>query len=308
MKYQKKIGVVVLNWNNYSDSQLCVEGLISSRNESEYNLEIFLIDNNSTDGSSIKLFEEYGDKVNFFNTGYNGGYTYGNNFGIKEALSNGCDYVFILNNDLEFIKFNQMLDTAINVLEFDPNIGVLGFDIHNYDTGMLLPSETNIDKVLNKLLKIDTSPIYFDGATTYSNKRSVCGCALLFRSTCLDNIGLFDESFFMYAEEQDICLRAISQGWTVCEIHNPQAKILRKIDPISENQLIWFYGTRNIFMAYSKNLNGINKFIFPFLQVLIYTKSILSHLLKKRGVISKKIFKGLFDAFFVKSKGYKKDD
>ncbi|WP_323590749.1 glycosyltransferase [Aliarcobacter butzleri] len=131
-------------------------------------------------------------------------------------------------------------------------------------------------------------------------------CKLYAQSKCLvfpsteESIGLFDESFFMYGEEQDICLRAILKKWDVVKIDSNKFFIFRKVDPISSKQLIWKYGPRNIFYSYRKNLKGYIKYIFILWQIIIYSKSIVSHLLQKRFAISKKITSSMLNGLFGK--------
>jgi GT2 family glycosyltransferase len=289
-----KVGIIVLNWNNYQDTKKCIDSICSIYKNDFVDIEIFLVDNKSTDGSDIKLRNEFSEKVNYYNSGYNGGYTFGNNFGIKKAIDFNCDYVLVLNNDLEILNLNAMLESAINIFDDNSEIGILGFDIYNVSTYELIISETKVDKVFNYFLGISTQKQYYTENVSFSNKRSVCGCAIMFRPSLLKSLGLFDERFFMYAEEQDICLRAIKDGWRVCEISHDDVKILRKVDSISSEQLIWYYGTRNIFLAYRKSLSLFHIFIFSIIQIAIYLRLGIYFIFKGQWKISIKILRGFF--------------
>ena len=292
----KKYGIVILNWNNYIETKKCIKSILSSNTEL-YDVKIYLIDNDSKDGSGDKLKDEFSNLVCYYNTGENKGYTGGNNFGIKKALQDSCDYILILNNDLEIENFSSLLQSLDDVFKYNPKIGITGFDIYNKSTKQLLKSAGKINEYLTKLLNIRTDYSDINKYISLSYQKAVCGCAICFKSDCINEIGLFDESFFMYAEEQDICLRAIKYDWKVGKIRNQKSKIYRQVDEISENQLIWYYGTRNIFCAYKKNIIGYKKYIFISLQFLIYLKQIIYFFIKSNSKISYKIIIGLKDAF-----------
>jgi len=292
-----KFGIIILNWNNYTDTKKLIDSILLDANNISINIEIYLIDNDSQDGSGIKLKEEFSQVVKFYNTGSNKGYTGGNNFGILKALEDECDYILILNNDLEIVKFSSILKTIDDVFQFDADIGIVGFNVFDKKTKQPLKNAGKINDMFTKLLNIDTTPISLSETTNISFQKAVCGCAICFKATCIDKIGIFDENFFMYAEEQDICLRAIKHNWKVVKVDSLDFKIYRNIDPISDNQLIWYYGTRNIFCAYKKNLSFSIKNLFYTLQVAIFIKQIIYFFINSKPVISYKILKGLKDAF-----------
>lgn len=296
-----KFGIIILNWNNYIDTKNCINSILLSINNQLFNTEIYLIDNNSQDGSGIRLKEEFSKVVNFYNTGDNKGYTGGNNFGILKAIENKCDYILILNNDLEIKNFSLMLKTIDEVFQSNSEVGIIGFNVFNKKTKQPLKNAGKINDIFTKLLNIDTTPIHLNETTCISFQKAVCGCAICFRTTCINQIGIFDENFFMYAEEQDICLRAIKYNWKVVKIDNQDLKIYRKVDSISENQLTWYYNTRNIFCAYKKNLSFCKKNLFFTLQILIFIKQMIYFYIYSKPSISYKILKGLKDAFIGKN-------
>lgn len=297
----KKIAIIILNWNNYTDTKKCVESILLIENKVEFNAEIYLIDNDSSDKSGEKLKKEFSNKVYFFKTEYNGGYTGGNNFGIKEALKNNCEYILVLNNDLEIKNISITLTSMIDTFKYDSKIGIAGFNIFDYETKKELNVSGFINNIFDKVLNINTENFSTEHKLILSRQRSVCGCAIAFSKSCLDEIGLFDESFFMYAEEHDICLRALNFNWKVMKIKNKNSKIYRKTDPISSNQLTWYYNTRNIFCAYKKNLSFQKYIFFSILQVLVFLKQIIVFIFTKKTQISYKILKGLKDALFFKN-------
>jgi GT2 family glycosyltransferase len=296
-KSKPKFGVLVLNWNNYEDTKKTLESILSIEDDDRFDKEIYLIDNGSKDNSAERLKKEFSHLVNFYNTMQNKGYTGGNNFGIVKALESRCHYILILNNDLEINNFPLMLDSLNKVFDFNVKVGIVGFDIFDKKTKKILKFGGKINDIFTKLLGIDTKEIDIDENISISFQKSVCGCAICFRSSCIEEIGMFDESFFMYAEEHDISLRAIKYDWKVLKVKSDDLRIYRKVDLDLENQLTWYYNTRNIFCAYKKNLSFYKKNIFYILQFLVFLRQIVYFYIIKKPSISYKILLGLKDAF-----------
>lgn len=295
----KKIGIIVLNWNNYKETKQCLDSILNYQ-FTEINVQIYLVDNNSNDNSGSLLNSEYKNKVNYWNTGRNSGYTGGNNYGIMKAKEDNCDIFIVLNNDLIITNFKELVYSVVKVFSVDTKIGILGFNTYNYKTKSLMKSKGFSDLLFNSLMKISKDIQNIDNEFNISYERSVCGCAIAFSSNCIESIGLFDESFFMYGEEQDICLRAILKNWDVVRINSDKFFIFRKVDPVSSKQLIWEYGPRNIFYSYRKNLKGWIKYIFILWQIIIYSKNIVFHFSNKRFKISQKIIKSMLNGLFGK--------
>ena len=116
-----KVSVIVLNWNKPDDTIVCVR----SFEKLQYgNFELVVIDNGSTD-DSVAIFERCLPTVTRIHTGRNLGYTGGNNVGIRFALSNGADYVLIVNNDTILIN-PSFVRTLIEELTQRCDVGIAG--------------------------------------------------------------------------------------------------------------------------------------------------------------------------------------
>jgi len=288
-----KFGVVILNWNRYNETRQCILRLLDQVSPGSLDINFYLIDNDSGDGSGERLSKDFLGKVRYFKNSCNSGYTGGNNFGIGKALVDGCDFVLVLNNDLIVEGFDKLLTNVIELYNSDKSIAIVGFDVHDHVTKLPINQNGISDVLFNYLLKIDTSKMELvEKGIWYSHQRSVCGCAIAFRKSILNDIGLFDESFFMYAEEQDICLRAIAGGFGVLRLHNDDFRIYRSLDAHSADHLIWKYGPRNIMIAYRKSLSGFVGLAIISYQFSIALRHIFRFLLLGKPQTAFKVLKG----------------
>ena len=207
------ISVVVLNWNGSRVVEECLKSLQAQT----YNpLEIIVVDNASTDGSADLIRRRFPD-VNLIVNERNLGFGGGNNVGIRTSQGR---YIMMLNNDARLDP--KCIEELKRSIEKDERYGVCACKI-------LLENEDNL---------VDSAGIvvFWDGLSIgrgrlekgdrYNKEEEVffsSGCACLFRKKMLDDIGLFDEDFFAYADETDMGWRARLAGWKC--IYNPKAVV-----------------------------------------------------------------------------------
>jgi GT2 family glycosyltransferase len=203
MKHLPLISTVILNWNGKEYLHPCLQ---SVKGQTYPNIEIILVDNASTDGSIEYIKDLLSDLrliINYRNIGYGGG----NNRGIEEAKGR---YIFVLNSDTEIEK--RCVELLWECIETDQRIGVTTPKILLYDR--------------RDIIDAAGLTIYPDGLSIgrgrlepqekYNQREEVffgSGCASLFRKEMLEEIGLFDEDFFAYAEDTDLGWRARLARW-----------------------------------------------------------------------------------------------
>ncbi|MDA8187333.1 MAG: glycosyltransferase [Dehalococcoidales bacterium] len=194
-------------------------------------LEAFLVDNNSSDGTpnAIRtLFPE----VEITLRDENLGFAKANNLSLRKARGR---YILLLNPDT-YVQA-QGVRTVVEFMDRHPEVGICGPKV-------VLPNG-RLDAPCKRSFK--TPSIYFYKATGLSSlfprsRRfgkyylsyldedqmadvdSVMGAFLMIRQETIRDIGLLDERFFMYAEEEDWCFRAKKAGWKV--VYNPQAAVV----------------------------------------------------------------------------------
>lgn len=116
---EKKVSIILVNYKNYKDTIKCLDSL---KKVMYQNLSIIVVDNNSKDDSFEILKEYEDDRIIVMESGFNGGFAFGNNFGIRKALENDSDYVLLLNNDT--VVDSDFLMPLLQVAENDKHVGI----------------------------------------------------------------------------------------------------------------------------------------------------------------------------------------
>ena len=188
MTNKKKLYVIVLNYNNESDTIECINSLDSI---TEFDLEIVVVDNNSKDTKLLNNFVSNISNAVFLQAGENRGYAAGNNVGLRFALNNSADYIAILNNDV--IVNRDSFSESISMLDNNPHAAFVSPTLLNYKSDIIQSQGVFLNfwgLNLIKNLGIDKQFIPQDG---FIECYSIVGACMLFRSSIIDNIGLLPE-------------------------------------------------------------------------------------------------------------------
>lgn len=197
------VWIVVLNYNGRDHLGYCLPSI----ERTEYsNMKILVIDNASTDGSA-EMVESLSSRAELMINAHNMGWSGGNNVGIKAALSGGADYVVLANNDVRVDP--RWLWASVEIAEADPRIGIVGFRIFEP-----APGATNRDGGFEDArLRWERSEVV--------RPEYVGGMAMLVRAEVFPAIGLIDEGFFAYGEENDLQIRARKAGYDIVATNVP---------------------------------------------------------------------------------------
>lgn len=194
---------------------------------------VVIVDNESKDGSYGKLVKgvaERGcsDVVSVVESGHNGGYGYGNNVALRIGLKEKADYFYLLNSDA-FVE-GTALQTLLTWLDDHKDVGIAGGYIHGVD-GEPHPGAFHYPTIwseiegsvrfapLSKLLKDKVVPRPVPKETV-DDVDWVPGASMVMRREVLEQVGLFDETFFLYYEETDLCHRAKKAGWKIAFVRD----------------------------------------------------------------------------------------
>lgn len=193
--------ILILNYDGGKPLSLCLQSLLRL----DYtNTRIVVIDNASTDGS----FEEakrISSRASFIRNSENVGFAKGINVGLRFAINQGADFVWLLNPDAT--ASTNSLRKLIDLMRRNPQIGIASPIILSpnrkvwFGGGIIrwMRFRATHEKPLSL-----TSPF---------ETEFVSGCALLIRRAVLESIGLLDEHFFLYYEDVDFSLRARKAGF-----------------------------------------------------------------------------------------------
>lgn len=220
-----RVLTVILNWRTADMTLRATEAALVAMQGIDG--AITVVDNDSGDGSEAVLRRAVAqrgwDRVTVLQAGRNGGFGAGNNAGIRAGLPGGAapDYIYILNSDA--FPAPDAIRLLLDHLETHPEVGFAGSYIHGLDgdphtTCFRFPSIwSEIEGAartgpISRALRRHVVPMEIPAAGVM-RVGWLAGCSLMMRRSVLDRIGLFDETFFLYFEETDLCLRAARAGW-----------------------------------------------------------------------------------------------
>ncbi len=209
MRYDKlKAGkplvyIIVLNFNGCEHLGYCLPSLATTTYP---NYQILVVDNASPDGSG-EMVAELCPSGQLICNSQNLGWSGGNNVGIRAALEMGAEYVVLANNDIRVDP--RWVSEAVIVAESDSQIGVIGFRVLEPEPGST-DRDAGFEHANATWAKIE-----------YSYPKYVGGMAMFVRAELFEQIGLIDEGFFAYGEENDFQIRARKAGYTIVSINVP---------------------------------------------------------------------------------------
>ncbi|MGR2767996.1 glycosyltransferase [Photobacterium ganghwense] len=215
-----KLAVIILNYIDYEQTMLCVNDYLSQRN---INMHLVVVDNDSPNDSYSKLSTVYAsyDNVSVINSGYNGGYSYGNNFGLKFLYNIGYEGPLIIsNNDVSFPN-DTLISSWLNKHKSLENIGISApimlvggkeTDYSAWKSPSFFDDVKSTSIILEKLL---------GDSKKYSNEE-LCGTdpivdclpgsLFMVNMEHLVSVGYFDEGTFLYMEEVILSHKVKSLG------------------------------------------------------------------------------------------------
>jgi GT2 family glycosyltransferase len=205
------VAIIVLTWNGKGLTLDCLDSL----SRITYDTTItYLVDNASSDGTAEAVEERFGASVRIIRNRSNLGFSKGNNVGIEAALRDGCDLIFLLNNDT--VVDPGLITHLAGALERSPETGIVGPKIYYHTPPELIwfaGGEVFLWRGVARHRGIREKD-----AGQYDRERDVdyvTGCALLARREVFETIGMLDHSYRAYYEDTDFCMRARRAGYGI---------------------------------------------------------------------------------------------
>lgn len=218
------IFVSIINYNGNKDTLLCLKSLDELKTEG-FNLEVVVVDNASKEVFEVNKNEFKNFKLHILKSKTNLGFSGGQNLGIKYALENSADYILILNNDV--ITDKNLTVELLKTFEVKKDCGLVSPKIY-FAKGHEFHKNRYEDKDLGKVFwyaggRMDWQNIigFHKGVDEIDKGQYqaleetdfTSGCAMMVKKEVFKNIGLFDEKYFLYYEDNDLNQRAKKQGY-----------------------------------------------------------------------------------------------
>lgn len=223
------LGIVIVNYNTSTQLRRAVETVLASEGVS---LRVVVVDNASSDDSVAMVRREF-PTVHVIASETNDGFSIANNKGLRwlgfseDGVSPDAPrYILLLNPDTETPP--QTLAAMVRYMDAHPDVGMSGCKLVQADGSLDLAARRSFPTPAVSFYRFSglaklfpNSPRFAQYNLTYKDPNgtyevdSVVGAFQLVRRECLQQIGLMDETFFMYAEDIDWCYRAKQAGWKV---------------------------------------------------------------------------------------------
>lgn len=233
----ESVWIVIVNYRTADLAVDCLHSIAAQIAEFP-KLHTVVVDNASGDGSVEKLMgvidrEGWQGWASVISSDRNGGFAFGNNAGIREALRSACraDYVMLLNPDT--IVRGGAIRALVHFMDAHQRVGIAGSRLENAEGGAEcsahnafsplgeLESGARLGILSRALHRYAVSPPMREAAHECD---WISGASLIVRREVFEQIGLLDEGYFLYFEEADFCLRARKAGWKIWFV--PESRVV----------------------------------------------------------------------------------
>lgn len=274
-----KVSVIILNYKVPLLVEQCLHSVFSSIERCGRDVDVWVVDNNSEDGSYEYLTERF-PLVRFIASKENVGFSRGNNLALEQCSG---DYILLLNPDTVITE--ETLLCCIDHLDNHPEVGAVGVRMVNGFGRFLpeskrgLPTPWHTFCRMAGLYKLFPHSSFFNHyymghlkETGIHAMEVLSGAFLFMRKEVRDGCGLLDDRFFMYGEDIDYSYRILKAGWKIHYLPTPIIHYKGEAERASSNPdryLNSFYGAMELF--YDKHF-AHKKFLRPLIIVAIRWK------------------------------------
>ncbi|NCO36779.1 MAG: hypothetical protein AUJ92_09300 [Armatimonadetes bacterium CG2_30_59_28] len=256
---QPDLTIIIVNWNAEQHLRRCLPSIEAAMAPeaasagSPIRVEVFLVDNASSDGS-IAFVQTAHPWVKVIRNGTNAGFAKANNTGLR--LSSGR-YAMLLNPDT--IVKQGALRKLIGFMDENPTVGAVGPKLLNPDGSLQLSCRSYPgigaglfrNTPLGRLFPNNRwTRQYLMADCDHNEARSadwLSGACLMVRREMIDDVGLLDEDYFMYCEDVDWCYRMERRGWR--KVYFPEAEVIHVIGASSDQKIPAMLAAHHISMS-----------------------------------------------------------
>ena len=220
------ISIIIVNYNTAGLLQNCIHSILD--NTKGLDCEVIVVDNHSTDGSQNMLRKMF-PQVLLFHNKENLGFSRANNLGYSHSKGK---YLLFLNSDT--LILDSAIEKMINYLKAHPQVGLVGPKILNYQHQPTRSYMRFLDiktlflgsKYFKFFFDVEKYRMHFSSYDFSSIQHVpwVSGACLMVKRNIFQKAGLFDESYFLYFEDMDLCLQIQNLGYRI--VYLPTAGIV----------------------------------------------------------------------------------
>lgn len=282
MSERPQVAIVVVSYNTRSLLLECLASVIESAKSAS--IEIIVIDNASNDGSYEAAREACPQAVVVRNS-TNLGFGAAANQAIKQA---SAPFILLLNSDARLTP--EAFSALFDFVNANSRCGAAGCRLINAQ-GEEMVSARNFLTPLNQAFELlgitklfgsrffsRTQRLRPDANLTDCSVDWIEAACLIVRRAALDEVGLFDERFFMYSEDEDLCLRLKNRGWSICFTeqgsaihHGAQSSANRRLEMLCQ-----LYSSQMLFLAKHRGRASVSLYKFAMKTALMLKRSLKS--------------------------------
>ncbi len=274
-----KISVIIVTYNSEKSIRNCLSSVFSNQLETE----VIVVDNNSND-KTVEVVKQ-SPKVKLIQNSENLGFGKANNIAVKIASG---DFLFFLNPDC--VLENNTIKNLVSYLDSNSNVAVVGPKLLNSDNSVQteitrFPNLLSESFTLLRLHRVGFLKNFVYPKLDYEKTQEVehlMGAALLIRREIFEEVGGFDEKFFLWFEETDLLKRIKDLGYKI--IYYTEARVNHLIGQSTKQlnfihkQTIW---NKSLLHYFKKHQNWVTILVLLPFVVLSYPAALVSYLVKK---------------------------
>jgi GT2 family glycosyltransferase len=260
--HPKKVGIVTVTFNSGPVLKPFLECILR---QTHSNFILYAIDNVSTD-DSVAILKSYPEsRFKLFENSVNSGVAGGNNQGIFAALQEGCDYIWLLNNDVEFE--DNYLEKLVHASEEKGYALVTSKMMYYFDKSLIWYAGSYFNSRSGHMAshigmrEVDKGQYNSDKVVDYAPT-----CSVLVSKEVFDSIGFMDEQYFAYYDDTDFLLRVYLDG----------------------KYKMWYIGETSFYhkigQSSQSKKGGITKFKFGDFHIKLTTRNKVYYLRKQKSL------------------------
>ena len=278
----RDLSVVIVNYNVKAFLEQCLIAIERARGGLD--IEVFVVDNASVDGSQSMVRKRF-PRVRLIENAKNVGFSRANNQALRLAQGR---YVLILNPDT--LIQEDTLTVLKGFLDARPDVGGVGCKLLNPDGSFQIASRRSfptpwvafcrivwLSRIFPRSRLLGRYNVTYLDPDTESEIDVLSGSLMMFRKSALDQAGYFDEDYFMYGEDIDLCYRIKKAGWKI--FYTPATKVIHyKGESTKKSEftvISTFYATMLVFV--NKHFGGRYSLLLRVLLTLgIYVRAVIA--------------------------------